>query len=78
SHGKFRSKYQLPFTLLTDPDRKVAVSFGAVGEKSMYGRKSIGVIRSTYVIGPDGHVEHVVSPVRVDGHVDAILTAVGG
>ncbi len=75
SHEKFRSKYQLPFTLLSDPDRTVATAFGVVGEKSMYGRKTIGVIRSTFVIGADGRIEHVVSPVRVDGHVEAILSA---
>ena len=78
SHGKFRGKYSLPFTLLSDPDRSVAQAFGVVGEKSMYGRKTIGVIRSTFVVGPDARIEHVVSPVRVDGHADAILQAVNG
>jgi peroxiredoxin Q/BCP len=56
SHRRFASKYRLPFTLLSDPDRKVMRAYGAYGEKTMYGRKVIGVIRSTVWIGPDGRV----------------------
>ena len=77
SHAKFRAKYDLPFPLLSDPNRDVAKAFGVVGEKSMYGRTTIGVIRSTFVVGPDGRIEHAISPVKVDGHAAAIaeLTA---
>ena len=56
SHQKFRDKYGLPFTLLADPDRKVMTKYGAYGEKMMYGRKTMGVIRSTVLVGPDGKV----------------------
>lgn len=56
SHRRFTDKYGLPFTLLSDPDRKVMTQYGAYGEKMMYGRKTTGVIRSTVWIGPDGKV----------------------
>ena len=56
SHQKFRDKYELPFTLLSDPDRTVMTDYGAYGEKTMYGRKTMGVIRSTVLVGPDGKV----------------------
>lgn len=56
SHLKFIAKYGLPFTLLSDPDRKVMEKYGAWGEKTLYGKKSIGVIRSTTWVGPDGKV----------------------
>lgn len=56
SHLKFADKYGLPFTLLSDPDRKVMTRYGAYGEKMMYGKKTEGVIRSTVWIGPDGKV----------------------
>ena len=56
SHQKFVSKYDLPFTLLCDPDRKVMEKYEAYGEKMMYGKKTVGVIRSTVWIGPNGKV----------------------
>ena len=56
SHQKFAAKYKLPFTLLSDPDKKLMKSWGAYGEKMMYGKKTTGVIRSTVWIGPDGKV----------------------
>ena len=56
SHEKFAAKYDLPFTLLSDPDKKVMTEYGAYGEKTMYGKKTLGVIRSTVWIGPDGMV----------------------
>jgi len=57
SHQKFIAKYGLPFTLLSDPDKKVMTKYGAFGEKMMYGKKTTGVIRSTVWIGPDGKVK---------------------
>ena len=57
SHSKFAAKYRLPFTLLSDPDKKVMKAYGAWGEKMMYGQKKIGVIRSTAWIGADGVVK---------------------
>jgi peroxiredoxin Q/BCP len=56
SHERFAEKYGLPFTLLSDPDKKVMSKYGAYGEKMMYGKKTVGVIRSTVWIGPDGKV----------------------
>jgi peroxiredoxin Q/BCP len=56
SHRKFTTKYRLPFTLLSDPERNMMRAYGAYGEKTMYGRKMTGVIRSTVWIGPDGRV----------------------
>ncbi len=56
SHRKFRDKYKLPFLLLCDADRKVMTQYGAYGEKMMYGKKTLGVIRSTVLVGPDGKV----------------------
>ena len=56
SHAKFSGKYRLPFTLLSDPERKVMTAWGAYGEKTLYGKKTTGVIRSTVWVGPDGVV----------------------
>ena len=56
SHRRFTAKYRLPFTLLSDPDHEVMRAYGAYGEKTLYGRKVVGVIRSTVWIGPDGRV----------------------
>ena len=56
SHRKFAAKYRLPFRLLSDPEHRVMRTYGAYGEKTMYGRKVVGVIRSTVWIGPDGRV----------------------
>jgi thioredoxin-dependent peroxiredoxin len=75
SHCKFRDKYELNFELLSDPDGKVLEKYGAWGEKNMYGKKSMGVIRSTVLIGPDGKVRKVWPRVRVQGHADDVLRA---
>ncbi|MDX1965053.1 MAG: thioredoxin-dependent thiol peroxidase [Pirellulales bacterium] len=75
SHGKFRDKYQLNFPLLADPDHKVAEKYGAWREKNMYGKKSMGIARSTYLIGPDGKIAKVWKAVKVDGHDQQVLTA---
>jgi len=76
SHRGFRDKYRLPFVLLADPGNVAAKAFGVIGEKKLYGRTTIGTIRSTFVIGPTGEIEHTVSPVRVPGHVDALRASV--
>lgn len=76
SHERFKEKYDLPFPLLHDPDNELARAFGAFGKKKMYGKEVEGVIRSTFVIGPEGEVEAVWSPVRVPGHVEAVLEKV--
>ena len=75
SHARFRTKHGLNFPLLSDADNRVAAAYGAYGDKQMYGRTVKGIIRSTFVIGPDGALEAVHSPVRVDGHAAAVLDA---
>ena len=77
SHAKFRAKYKLPFTLLCDADHAVAEKYGAWREKNMYGKKALGIVRSTFVIGGDGRVAHVFKAVKVDGHDAAVLAALG-
>lgn len=76
SHRRFRSKYGLGLTLLTDSDHSVMESYGAWGEKTLYGKKSIGVIRSTFVIGADGTIEKAWYNVRADGHAAKVLDTV--
>ena len=76
SHDKFIAKYGLPFVLLADEDHAVAEKYGVWVEKSMYGRKYMGIERSTFVIGPDGKVKAAFRKVKVDGHVDEVLAAV--
>ena len=76
SHCKFRDKYELTFPLLSDPDGKVLEAYGAWGEKSMYGKKMMGIIRSTVLIGKDGKVAQHWPKVRVKGHVAAVVEAV--
>ncbi len=75
SHVKFRGKYKLNFPLLADPDHKVAEKFGAWREKNMYGKKKMGIVRSTFLIGPDGVVKRVWRSVKVDGHDAAVIEA---
>ena len=76
SHCKFRDKYGLKFPLLSDPDGKVIEKYGAWGEKNMYGRTSMGIVRTTVIIGKDGRVAKVFPKVRVKGHVDKVLAVV--
>lgn len=78
SHAKFRDKYKLKITLLSDPDLSVHKAFGAYGEKVLYGKKSLGTIRSTFVIGSDGVLTKVFPSVKVDGHAEAVIAALGG
>ena len=75
SHVKFRDKYSLNFPLLADPDHKVAEKYGAWREKNLYGKKSMGIQRSTFLIGPDGKVAKLWKRVKVDGHDEQILAA---
>ena len=75
SHCKFRDKYGLTIPLLSDPEAKTMEKYGAWGEKILYGKKSVGVIRTTVLIGPDGKVQKVFPKVKVDGHVEKVLAA---
>jgi peroxiredoxin Q/BCP len=76
SHKKFAAKYKLPFPLLSDPDRKVMQAYGAYGEKVLYGKKTVGVIRSTVWIGPDGKVKkHWKRVSDAAAHPEQVLAA---
>ena len=75
SHCKFRDKFELAFELLSDPDHTVLEKYGAWGEKTLYGKKSLGVLRSTVIIDKAGNVQKVFPKVKVNGHVDAVLAA---
>ena len=70
---KFAEKFSLPFTLLADVDKKVAHAFGVMKEKNMYGKKVMGVARTTFVIGPDGKIAHIFENVKPDGHAEQVL-----
>jgi thioredoxin-dependent peroxiredoxin len=73
SHGKFRAKHDLDFALLSDPDHAAAEAYGVWVEKSMYGKRYMGVERSTFVIGTDGRVEQALYGVKPAGHAAAVL-----
>ncbi len=78
SHQKFATKFSLPFPLLADTEHKVAEAYGAWGEKVNYGRTYMGIIRSTFLIDPQGTVKHVWPKVKVNGHVDEVLSVLTG
>jgi peroxiredoxin Q/BCP len=74
SHQRFRNKYGLGFPLLTDADHTVMDAWGAWGEKTSYGRKSVGVLRSTFLLDEDGRVERAWHNVKADGHAASVLS----
>ncbi len=73
SHQKFRDKLALPFPLLADEDHAVAERYGVWGEKSMYGRKYFGILRTTFVIDEEGRISHVFEKVKPEGHAAEVL-----
>ena len=75
SHAKFRKKYRLPFPLLADEDHAVAEAYGAWGEKSLFGHRYHGVLRTTFIIGPDGRIVRVFEKVKPKGHAAEVLAA---
>jgi peroxiredoxin Q/BCP len=75
--AKFTGKEGLTFPLLSDPDREVLRAYGAYGEKMMYGKTSVGVIRSTFVVGADGRIEHAYYGVKATGHVARLRKDLG-
>lgn len=75
--AKFRAKEGLTFPLVSDPDRSVLTAYGAYGEKSLYGKLVNGVIRSTFVIDPDGRIERAMYGVRAKGHVAKLRADLG-
>ncbi len=70
---KFQNKFSLPFSLLADADKKVAEAFGVLQEKTMYGKKVMGIARTTFVIGPDGKIQHIFPKVKPEGHALEVL-----
>ncbi|HKE22469.1 MAG TPA: thioredoxin-dependent thiol peroxidase [Bryobacteraceae bacterium] len=73
AQAKFKEKYDLPFTLLADEEKAAAQAFGVWKEKNMYGRKVMGIERSTFVIGPDGKIEKIYGKVKAQGHAAEVL-----
>ena len=76
SHQKFQAKYGLKFPLLVDTDAKLAQKYGVWQEKKLYGKTSMGVVRSTFVINPEGRLHRIFRRVKVDGHVEAVREAI--
>jgi peroxiredoxin Q/BCP len=74
-HRKFKEKHGLPFTLLADPDHEVADAYGVWTERSMYGKKYMGIERSTFVIDADGNIAKIMRRVKPDTHAEAVLAA---
>ncbi len=72
---KFREKYNLNFPLAGDPDHKTLEAYGVWQKKFMYGKESMGIARTTYIIGADGRIENVFPKVKVDGHIHEVLGA---
>jgi peroxiredoxin Q/BCP len=73
AQAKFKAKYDLPYTLLADVDEKVCKQFDVLKEKNMYGKKVMGTVRSTFVIGPDQKLLHVFPNVKPEGHAEEVL-----
>jgi peroxiredoxin Q/BCP len=73
SHTKFIEKYELPFSLIADEDHSIAEAFGAWGEKSMYGKKYMGILRSTFIINEKGIIERVIEKVNTKAHAKQVL-----
>ena len=78
SHRKFADKYSLPFTLLSDPDRQAIEAYGVWQEKKMYGKVTMGIVRSTFIISPDGIVEKVMPKVKPDTNAQEVLEYLRG
>jgi len=78
SKKKFSAKYSLNFPLLADAEHAVAEAFGAWGEKMNYGKKYMGILRSTFVVGADGKIEHVWPKVKPEGHAEEVLAYLSG
>jgi thioredoxin-dependent peroxiredoxin len=78
SQKKFQEKFSLPFPLLADAEKKIANLFGVVKEKNMYGKKVMGIARTTFVIGPDGKIKHIFKNVKPEGHAEEVLAYLKG
>ncbi|UCE65758.1 MAG: thioredoxin-dependent thiol peroxidase [Candidatus Zixiibacteriota bacterium] len=78
SHMKFRERYNLPFTLLADPDKKAMEKYGVWVEKNMYGKKKWGTARKTFLIDEDGKIKHIFNKVKTDIHAHEVLDVMSG
>jgi peroxiredoxin Q/BCP len=77
SHGKFRAKFELPFSLVADPEKNIIKAYGAWGEKSMYGKTYEGVLRTTFVIDESGKIQKIINKVNTGDHTKQILELLG-
>ena|ERR1700674_1007394 len=77
AQAKFKKKYDLPFTLLADEEKAAAEAYGVWKEKNMYGKKVMGIARTTFVIGPDGRIEKIYGNVKAKGHASQVLAELG-
>lgn len=76
SHRKFKSKYELPFTLLSDESADILKKYGVWKEKSMYGRKYMGIERTTFIINEKGLIEKIFNKVKVNGHIEELIKSI--
>jgi peroxiredoxin Q/BCP len=76
AQAKFKQKYNLPFTLLADEQKATAEAYGVWREKNMYGKKVMGIVRSTFIIGPDGKIEKIYGNVKAKGHAAEVLAGI--
>ena len=77
AQAKFKEKYDLPFTLLADEEKAAAQAYGVWKEKNMYGKKVMGIVRTTFVIGPEGKIEKIYDNVKAKGHAAQVLAELG-
>lgn len=77
SHIKFAEKYELPFTLLSDENKEVVEKYGVWKEKSMYGKKYMGIERTTFIIDGEGRIKNIFPKVKVAGHIEEVMKALG-
>jgi thioredoxin-dependent peroxiredoxin len=75
AQAKFKQKFDLPFTLLADEEKAAAQAYGVWKEKNMYGKKVMGIVRSTFIIGPDGRIEKIYAKVTAKGHAADVLAS---
>ncbi len=77
SQAKFKDKFDLPFTLLCDVDKEAAQAYGVYKEKNMYGKKVMGIERTTFIVGEDGRIAKIFPKVKAQGHAEQVLAALG-
>ena len=75
---KFQDKYDLPYPLLSDPDKKICKAFDVIKDKNMYGKIVKGIGRTTFVIGPEGEIQHIFNNVKAEGHAEEVLAYLKG